>query len=73
MMGVQGQHGEYLARAQADADIDHPDQAIRKGGRVQGQAPQCPGRVDADDGESDHPVDDGLGAGGFLVLGSRTP
>ncbi len=66
MMGIQGQHGEHLARAQADADIDHPDQAIGKGGLLQGQAPHGPGRVDADDGESDHPIDDGLRAGCFL-------
>ena len=60
MMGIQGQHGENLARAQANTDIDHPDEAIGKGGLVQGQAPQGTGRVDAHDGEPDHPIDDGL-------------
>ena len=66
MMGIQGQHSDNRARAQADAAIDHPDQAIGKGGLLQGQAPHGPGRVDADEGEADHPIDDGLRAGGFL-------
>src|SRR5712691_13035680 len=66
MMGIQGQHSANLARAQADADSDHPEQALGQGGRLQGQAPHGPGRVDADEGEADHPIDDGWRAGGFL-------
>src|SRR5712671_3248924 len=66
MMGIQGQHSANLARAQADAASDHPEQALGKGGRLQGQAPHGPGRVDADEGEADHPMDDGWRAGGFL-------
>jgi hypothetical protein len=60
MMGIQGQHSDNLARTQPDADINHPDEAVGKGGLIQGQAPQSAGRVDAHDGEPDHPIDDGL-------------
>jgi len=54
MMGIQGQHSDNLARTQPDADINHPDEAVGKGGLIQGQAPQSAGRVDAHDGEPDH-------------------
>ena len=60
VMGIDGQHGENLARAQANADIDHPDQTVGKGSLAHRQAPQLAGSVKADDGQSDHPMDDGL-------------
>ena len=57
MMGIQGQHGHDLARAQANTDIDHPDQPLVKAGT---RCPRWSGRVDAHDGESEHPIDDSL-------------
>jgi len=36
VMSIQGQHRENLAATQANTAIDHPDEAIRKGGRLQG-------------------------------------
>ena len=49
VMGITGQNGQYLARAQANTDVDHPDEAIGKGRLAQGQALECAGRFDADD------------------------
>ena len=43
VMGIEGQHGKNLARSQANADIDHPNEPIAKGGTVQRQAPQGTG------------------------------
>ncbi len=60
VMGVDGQNGSNLARAQANADIDHPDQAVAEGGVGKRQAPQPTSGLNADDRESDEPVDDGL-------------
>jgi len=60
VMGIEGHHGENLAGAQANAEIDHPDEATGKGGRIERQAPPGTGRVEAHEGESDHPMDDGL-------------
>ena len=39
VMGIDGQHGKHLARSQANADIDHPNEPMAKGGTVQRQAP----------------------------------
>src|SRR6266849_5453119 len=36
VMGVKGQHGQHLAGAQAHAEIDHPNEAVPKGGWAQG-------------------------------------
>ncbi len=60
VMGIQGQHGENLARAQANTDIDYPDEAVAEGGLAQGQASQRTSGLDAHERESDDPVDDGL-------------
>ena len=49
VLGITGQDGQYLARAQANTDVDHPDQAIGKGRLAQGQALEAAGRFDADD------------------------
>src|SRR6266446_5151061 len=40
VMGIEGQHGKHLARSQANADIDHPNEPLAKGGTVQRQAPR---------------------------------
>jgi len=37
VMGIQGQHGENLARAQANTDIDYPDEAVLKGAWLRGK------------------------------------
>src|SRR5207247_6483899 len=37
VMSITGQDGQYLARAQSNADVDHPDEAVRKGRLAQGQ------------------------------------
>jgi hypothetical protein len=66
MMGLPGQHGEHLARAQPDAAIDQPDEAVGKGGLLQGHAPHGAGRIDAHDGAPDHPMDDRVRPRGFL-------
>jgi hypothetical protein len=60
VMGVDGPNGSNLARAQAKAEIEPPDEAVAEGGLAQGEAPKGAGRVDADDRESDDPVDDGV-------------
>ena len=60
MMGIEGSHSKHLARTQANADIDHPDEAIGKGSLIEGHAPHGPGRVDADDRQPDHPMEDRL-------------
>jgi len=59
VMGINGQHGENLARAQANADIDHPNQTVAKGRLAHRQAPKLAGGVKTDDRQSDHPIDDG--------------
>jgi hypothetical protein len=38
VMGIKGSNGSYLARAQGDAEIDHPDQAVAEGSVGKGQA-----------------------------------
>ena len=60
VMSIQGQHRENLAATQANTAIDHPDEAIRKGGRLQGEAPTGAGRVHAHNRKADAPIDDGL-------------
>ena len=62
MVSIESQHGENLAATQANTDIDHPDEAIGKGSRLQRQAPEGAGRVHAHDGKPDDPIDDRLGA-----------
>ena len=66
VMGVNSQDGQNLARAQANTEIDQPDEAVTKGCLRQGQAPQHTGGIDADDRESYHPINDGLRARCFL-------
>ena len=66
VMGITGQDGQHLARAQANTDVEHPDQAIGKGRLAQGQALERTGRFDAHDAESHDPIDDGLRARRFL-------
>jgi hypothetical protein len=66
VMGVTGQHGDNLAGAQANAAIDHPHEAVTKGGVAQGHASEHAGGVDADECESYHPVDDRLRARRFM-------
>jgi len=65
-MSIERYNGDNLARAQGNAEIDHPDQAVRKGGLAQREAPKGTGRVDAHDGEPDDPVDNGLWARRFV-------
>src|SRR6516165_10170191 len=66
VMGIESENGYNLARAQANTEIDHPDQAVAEGGLAQGQASQLTSRFDPPDREAAHPVDDGLGTRGFL-------
>ena len=66
VMGIPGQDGQHFTRAQANADIDHPDEAIGKGGLAEGEAPKGAGRLEAHDREPDHPIDDGVRAWCFL-------
>src|SRR2546428_3491227 len=66
VMGITGQDGQNLACAQANTDVDHPDKAVGKGRRAQGQPLKRTDRFDADDAESHDPIDDGLRAGRFL-------
>src|SRR5713101_4676130 len=66
VMGITGQDGHNLARAQANTDVDHPDEAVTKGSLAQGRAPEHTDRFDTDDRESHDPIDDGLRAWRFL-------
>src|SRR5712691_1198146 len=66
VMGVSGQHSQNLARAQANTDIDQPDQAVAKGGLAQRQALKQAGRLGADHRKARHPIDHGLRTRGFL-------
>lgn len=65
VLGVNSQDGQDLARPQADADINHPDEPITEGGRDQGSAPQPVRRIAADDSQSCDPIDDRLRTRGF--------
>ena len=58
--GRDGQNGQYLAPAQADTDVDHPDEAVGEGRLARGQDLECTGRFDAHQAQSCHPIDDGL-------------
>ncbi len=66
VMGVYGQHGQNLARAQAYTAIDQPDQAVAQGGLAQRQTLKQAGRLAADDRQARHPIDDGWRARCFL-------
>ena len=59
VMGVEGQNGDNLARTQANAAINHPEQTVTEGGG-QGHAPQLTSCLDAHNRQADDPVDDGL-------------
>jgi hypothetical protein len=59
-MGIDGHDDSYLARAQANTAIDHPEQAVADGRLVQGHTPQETSGLQADHGEADDPVDDGV-------------
>jgi len=65
-MGLTGQDGQHLARAQAHTAVDHPAEAVRTGGRTQGQALEHASRCDAHSGASHDPSDEGLRAGRLL-------
>ncbi len=60
VMGIDGHDDSYLARAQANTEIDHPDQAVAEGRLVQGHTPQETSGLQADHGEADDPGDDGV-------------
>ena len=64
--GIERSNGDNLARAQAHAAIDHPDQAVGTGRLAQGQALERTGRCDPDEAESPAPIDDGVRAWRFL-------
>lgn len=66
VMGITGQDGHHLACAQANTDVEHPDEAVCKGCLSQGQAFEHTGRFDPDDRESHDPIDDGLWARCFV-------
>jgi hypothetical protein len=60
VVGIKGQDGQYFARAQANAEVEHPDQAVRRGRLAQAQALEHTGRVDAPDAQAHDPIADGL-------------
>ena len=66
VLGVTGQDGQYLACAQANTDVDHPDETIAKRCLAKGQTLERTGRFEAHDAESHDPIDDGLRAWRFL-------
>jgi hypothetical protein len=59
-MSLPGHHRAQRAAPQAKTAIDHPDEARRQGGRLQGEAPTGAGRVQAHNRQADDPIDDGL-------------
>src|SRR5712692_12114461 len=66
VMDINGQDGQDFTHAQANTAIDHPDEAVGKGGLAQREAPKGAGRVETHDGEPDDPMDDGLRARLFV-------
>ena len=66
VMGINSQDGQDFTRAQANTAIDHPDEAVGKGGLAQREAPKGAGRVEAHDGESDDSIDESLRARHFV-------
>jgi len=65
VMGIKSQDRQDFPRAQANTAIEHPEEAVGKGGLPQRDAPQGAGRVEAHDGESDDPIDHSLRARRF--------
>src|SRR5712692_3831670 len=66
VMDINGQDGQDFTCAQANTAIDHPDEAVGKGGLAQREAPKGAGRVETHDGEPEDPIDDGLRARRFV-------
>ncbi len=60
VLGVDGQHSQNRARAQAKTAIDHPEQAVAQGGRAQRQALKQAGRLGADHRKARHPIEHGV-------------
>jgi len=61
VLGSERQDSEDLARTECNAQVDHPDPAV---GELGSQSSfESASRLCAHQGESGHPVDDGLGAG----------
>ena len=56
-MGLEPSNGDNLARAQTNAEIDHPDQAVAEGGLAQGPASQRTSGFEPPDRESAHEVE----------------
>src|SRR5712692_7600962 len=64
--GVKRQDAENLACAQTDTDVDHPDEPIGEWREAQGDTLQPPGRLDAHNRKTCHPVDKRLRTRGLL-------
>jgi len=60
VMGIKGQDSQHLARAEANAESNHPDETVTAGGSAQGQAPKQASGIAADHRESRDPIDDRL-------------
>jgi len=60
VLGLDGQNGSHLARAQAHAASAQPEEAVATGGWTQRQAPAPAGGLETDDREADDPVAHGL-------------
>src|SRR5712691_2737681 len=60
VLGVDGQHSQNRARAQAKTAIDHPEQAVAQGGRAQRQALKQAGRWGADHRQARPPMEHGV-------------
>ena len=60
VMGITGQDSQHLARAEANAASNHPDETVTAGGSAQGQAPKQASGIAADHRESRDPIEDRL-------------
>jgi hypothetical protein len=72
VLGSTGQDGHNLARAQAKAASNQPDETMTAGGRAQGQAPQSARGIAAHDGESRAPIADRVRTRGFRDATARS-
>ena len=66
VLRITGPDGHPCTRAQANAAIDPPEEAMGKGGLAEGEAPQGAGRLAAHAREPDPPMEDGVRAWCFL-------
>jgi hypothetical protein len=71
VMGLTGQDGQYLARAQATTAVAHPDEAVGTGRLAKRHPLEPTGRCEAHEAQAHDPIDDGLWA--WRLLDAQSP